>query len=451
MKTNLVAMACAVVLGLAAGGTAAAPSDQNILMIWIDDLGSQRLDLPEAKLPNLDALAARGVTFSRAYAPSPVCGGSRGAVMSGIPAHISRNGGNAKKAKFRTIKPYKNVVTWPQHLKEEHGRVTYATGKNFHAGPDPLSFDFMGPRTGGAERRGRAIERSKTGFHTSFSTQAPEATNDFKTAAYGANVVSQTHDQPFFLTVGIRRPHNPFFVPEEFNLWDLSEIGVTPGYQENDLNDTFNRFAKFRSRVTLDRQRGNIPSMIRGYLAAAAFADAAAGVVLDALAAGPNANNTIVVVAGDHGFCLGEKDHFTKAVMWDCASRTELIISAPGGQQGVIVDETVSLMDMQPTLLDLLELPARDDVFGQSLKSLVNGTGEAFDGFAVATYGRKNHALRARDYSYIRYINGKEEFYNLANDPWEHTNLLRQEGTPEGYLMMSMGLDNLLAGADRPF
>lgn len=347
-------------------------------------------------------------------------------------------------------------MTWPQHLMTEHNRTSYTTGKIFHAGPDPRSFDYFGPQRGGPEKRGRRVERSKVGIVTSYSTQAPEDTNDFITAAYGAEIVGQEHDKPFVAMVGIRRPHPPWFVPAEFNQWELDEIGIPPGYLDNDRDDTYGKLGLLRAKFALDQRRGNWKKLIRGYLSAAAFADAAAGVVLDALAAGPNADNTLVIVAGDHGHCLGEKEHVTKLVMWECGSRTELIISGPGVQAGTTVDNVVSLLDLQPTVLDLMDLPPRDDIFGQSLKPLiVEGASpevaDNWDGWAISSSGRKTHALRGRGYSYIRHRGGQEELYDTRVDPWEHTNLLYGSGVPDGYLLMSTALDNLLSGASSPF
>ncbi|MEM7220943.1 MAG: sulfatase-like hydrolase/transferase [Pseudomonadota bacterium] len=438
---------------VATAAQAATLRDANLLFIWIDDLGTQRLDYPEAKLPNLDLLAERGVTFTRAYAPSPLCSPSRGAVLSGLPNHVSGHSTNLNKTLFRNIPAYRDVLSWPEDLRKNYGRRTFVSGKIFHGKADPESFDEFGPDFGGPEARGKVIERSATRFNTSFSEQPREETNDFLAAAFAADVVGRAHAQPFVMMVGLRRPHRPFYVPEQYRLWELDEIGVPAGYIDGDRADTRGGLGRRAAGFKRDQKRGVWPNLIRGYLAASAFADDAAGLVLDALASGPNANNTIVIAAGDHGFCLGEKDHVAKAVMWDCGSRTELIISAPGmPAAGARVDNVVSLMDLQPTVRELMGLAPRDDIYGQSLYPLLTGNGDGFRGFSIMTYKRKNWALRTDDYTLIRYRSERmEEFYDHASDPYEHTNLLRVTAEPEGHADMQAALERLLDGEPTPF
>lgn len=421
----------------------------NLLVIWIDDLGTQRLDYPEAKMPNLDALAVAGATFTQAHAASPLCSPSRGAVLSGLPVHVSGHGGNVRREVFRNIDAFANVTTWPQDLRENHGYTTYTAGKIFHGGEDALSFDHFGPRLGGKDKRGPVVFRPATGVRVSYSNQHPDATKDGKTAAWAVDVLEQPHTNPFALFVGIRRPHGPHHQPAAYNQWELGDIGIPSGYLADDRDDTFGPFGLLEAKMKTDRRRGRWPEIIRGYLASAYGADYQAGRVLDALKASPYADNTVVVAMGDHGYCLGEKDHVTKLVMWDCGNRTELTIAGPGVPAGQTVTDIVSLMDVQPTVLELMGLPPRDDIAGQSLMPAINGA--AFEGWSIATSGKKNHALRARGHTYIRYQGGQEELYDLASDPHEHHNMLDQAGVPAGYAMMSDGLDALLSGAERPF
>jgi len=171
------------------------------------------------------------------------------------------------------------------------------------------------------------------------------------------------------------------------------------------------------------------PIAVQAYLATISFADAQIGRVLDALEKSKHAENTIIVLWGDHGWHLGEKDHWRKHALWDVSTRTPLIISVPdGASNGQLCHRPVSLIDLYPTLIDLCGLPERDGLDGQSLNPLLESPTQNWNRPAVMTFGFKNHAIQTERWRYIRYVDGGEELYDHSKDPNEWTNLA---GNPE--------------------
>jgi arylsulfatase A-like enzyme len=152
---------------------------------------------------------------------------------------------------------------------------------------------------------------------------------------------------------------------------------------------------------------------------------------MDALDASPHATNTVVVLWTDHGWHLGEKQHWRKFALWEEATRTPLIFVAPpgapglpkGASAGTRVDQPVSLLDIYPTLVDLCGLPARGGLSGQSLVPLMADADAEWERPAITTHGRLNHAIRSQRWRYIRYADGAEELYDHQSDSMEYTNL----------------------------
>ena len=156
------------------------------------------------------------------------------------------------------------------------------------------------------------------------------------------------------------------------------------------------------------------------------FADAQIGRVLDALEKSEHADNTVIVLWGDHGWHLGEKEHWRKHALWDVATRTPLIVVAPEGvAKDQLCQRPVSLIDIYPTLVDLCGLPKREELDGQSLRPLLENPKRKWDRPVVMTYGKNNHAIQTKRWRYIRYIDGGAELYDHSTDPNEWTNLAR--------------------------
>jgi len=164
-------------------------------------------------------------------------------------------------------------------------------------------------------------------------------------------------------------------------------------------------------------------------LAAISYLDAQVGRVLDALEQSPHKSNTIVVLWGDHGWHLGEKQHWRKFALWEEATRAPLIWVAPGvTTAGTNCDRPIDFLTLYPTLCDLAKIPVPAHVEGKSIRSLLMDPKSKWEGIALTTFGKNNHAIRDDRYRYIRYADGSEELYDHQNDPYEWTNLATKAG-----------------------
>ena len=163
---------------------------------------------------------------------------------------------------------------------------------------------------------------------------------------------------------------------------------------------------------------------VQSYLATISFVDAHVGRLLKTLQNSEYADNTIVVLWGDHGWHLGEKQHWRKHALWETTTRTTLIVSVPGQfQKNRLSRRPVSLIDLYPTLVELCSLPARNGLDGQSIVPLLQNPKRKWDRPVLITYGQGNHAVRTERWRYIRYHDGGEELYDHDSDPQEWTNL----------------------------
>ena len=167
---------------------------------------------------------------------------------------------------------------------------------------------------------------------------------------------------------------------------------------------------------------------VQSYLATISYVDAHVGRILDTLEASEFADNTIIVLWGDHGWHLGEKQHWRKHALWEVTTRTTLVIAGPKGvAKDQLCERPVSLVDLYPTLLEMCGLPLRDGLDGQSIVPLLKNPETNWEGPVLTTFGYQNHAVRTDRWRYIRYNDGGEELYDHRNDPHEWTNLVSVE------------------------
>ena len=165
---------------------------------------------------------------------------------------------------------------------------------------------------------------------------------------------------------------------------------------------------------------------IQSYLATCAYTDMNVGRLLDALESGPNKNNTIVVLWSDHGWSLGEKQHWRKFALWEEPTRTVLVWSVPGiTKGGQFCDRTVDHMNIYPTLCELAGLPKPGHLDGHSMVPLLKDPKAEWKHPAITTHGFENHAIRKDHWRLIQYENGSLELYDHRKDPYEYTNLAK--------------------------
>lgn len=443
MGGGLAALAAPAFLSRCAGpGKVARP---NVLFVSLDDLNDWIEPLgghPQAQTPNLSRLARGSVNFARSYCPSPSCLPSRTALLTGVPCY--RSGVYSNYQYWREAVP--DAETLPQRFMT-NGYWAGGAGKIFHNDqPDPASWDGYFPSKTKhmpddvRPRRGATVGMPAFPNMYGDFDWAPldvtvEEMGDAKSVDWAVRELGRAHEKPFFLACGIYRPHLPWYVPREYyEMFPLETVRL-PLVLENDLADVGER-AREIARRGGDYHRhvleaGLWRNAVQGYLASIAFADDLLGRLLDALERSPYAGNTIVVAWSDHGWQLGEKEHWRKFALWENVVRNVLMVKAPPGLPGLRggaaagrrCDRIVSLGDLYPTLLELCGLAPKAGCEYRSLVPLLKDPDRPWDHPALTTYDFSEFSVRVEGWRYTRYIDDSEELYDHRADPEEWTNL----------------------------
>ena len=227
---------------------------------------------------------------------------------------------------------------------------------------------------------------------------------------------------------------------EYFEPFPLESIQLPPGYKDDDLDDlppAGKRRGPNRYFAHIREHKQWKPA-IQGYLASIHFADAMLGKVLDALENGPNRDNTIVVLWSDHGWHLGEKQHWQKFTGWRAVSRVPLLFRIPKGLCETLpegtkpasqCDQPTNLLGLFPTLTELCNLPKKSDNDGVSLVPLLKDPKQDWNHPAITFLGQPGgYGLSTKEWRYIHYANGDEELYQIKDDPFEWENLAAKQG-----------------------
>ncbi len=439
-------------IGLVAGsfGLAKAKSlkKPNVLFIAVDDLNDWVGCLgghSQAITPNFDRFAKKyGVVMNKAYCPSTVCCPSRSAILTGkrsASTGVYGNGQNLKNAPKA-----KDVTTLPEYFGN-HGYHTLSSGKIFHKhqvvdGLDEGQWAYhefqKAGGNGGVIKKifPPPVEGVKLGG-SDFAwgaTEAPlEKTKDYLTCKWGAEQIDRDFDgKPFFMALGLSKPHLPWYVPQEF--FDMYPLDTfePPIFRRDDLDDIINakgeKIFEPTSRFIVADEADMHKEAARAYIAAVSYADTCLGVIFDALEKSDVGENTIVMIWGDHGWHLAEKMHYGKTWLWEESARVPFIVSVPGvTPSGAVCDRVVNLLDMYPTLIDLCDLPKNPANEGHSFARLLADPSMAWDHPTLTTYKYMNHSITDGRYRYTWYGgqkgDGTEELYDHSTDPMEHKNL----------------------------
>lgn len=414
---------------------AAADEKPNVLLIISDDLNDWIGPMgghPQAHTPNLDRLAARGVTFRNAQCPAPLCNPSRTAFMSGM--------------RPSTTGIYDNQQVWMPHIGRglcindyvrKFGYTSLGAGKIYHYRNyrpeewDQVVFpvDDTLPNHPAKRRPGPFGYRMFTEGEPQDPFDEQRAESQLADAQSVSWCVERLREvkQPFFMTCGLHRPHTPWDVPKKyFDRHPLEAIQL-PKVLADDLADVppqGKEFAKPEG-VHANILRMNLwEDRVRAYMAAVSAADAQVGRLLDALDNSPYRKNTIVVFVGDNGWHLGEKEHWAKVTLWNEATRVPMIWAAPGAAKaGAKCDQGVDLMSLYPTLCELAGVPVPKHAEGVSIRPLLADPASKWDIPGLSTMYRGNHTLVTAEWRYIRYADGTEELYDHRTDPREWTNV----------------------------
>ena len=451
-------------LPLLASANAGDPPKQkpNVLFVVFDDLNN-RLGCygdPIAKSPNLDRLAARGTTFERAYCQQPICGPSRASFMSGRrPDSL----GITSMTKY-LYDLHPDAVTIPQWFMQ-HGYTSMSVGKVLGGYGDPEHFKKLsvGDRRTGGKTKDEFAMPDGTPLPPNLAKDLLCENRDVPDEACFDNVSASLaitelralakKPAPFFLALGLFKPHTPYKVPKRY--WDLYRREDIPAIEaparpSNAPEIAFHANHEILGEPSAQRSLDDETKreIRHGYYAAMSFADAQFGRVLDALDELKLSDNTIVVVIGDNGFHLGEHDVWGKMTLFGWDARVPLIISAPGiGKGGAKTGAISELIDIFPTLTDLSGLPSPPQLDGTSLVPVLKDSSASVKTAALTQHPRPalywgggpqalpqvmGYALKTDRWSYHEWRDFKtghvvgQELYDTQTDPLETVN---QAGT----------------------
>lgn len=417
---------------------------------WIGWMGGH----PQARTPNMDRLARMGMSFTNAHCAYALCNPSRASILTGMWPWKSGVFGNEQD--WRRSIQVQGKPTLPEHFRQS-GFQTAAGGKIFHAnhgGPEGRLAGWHGGRRGFEQDAAWDVRFPQGGaqipdlpVHTGQNFNAlgiwhwdwgaidvkDADTDDGKVTTWASEFLQkQPKDSPFFLAVGLYRPHSPWYVPRSyFKGRPLTDVKL-PEVKADDLDDVPPIAKGYLKGENLHQkivEKNLWASAVRAYLANIAFCDAMVGQMLDALERSPHKDGTVIVFTSDHGWYLGEKQRWHKGGLWEEATRVPLVIVAPGvTQAGAETNQPVSLVDLYPTLCDLVALPKPKNLDGESLVPLLKDPSSKRTRPALTASGGEDKAslaVRTDRWRYIVHCDGSEELYDHDADPNEWTNLAR--------------------------
>lgn len=447
----------------------------NVVFIVIDDLNDWIGCLdghPQALTPNIDRLAARGVLFTNAHCASPACQPSRAAVFTGMMPDKTGVWSNETKSLAKLMP---KAIKMPMPFAKA-GYRTLGTGKLLHNRSDDAFSEYFAVHqrwspitreqadytkkelpTKGSDNPCHLIKDS-TGreivlpLNRMPSDRAPNKRSgesfdwgpwdvpdtdfgDTQITDWAISQLKAKSDKPLFLALGYYRPHIPLWAPKRFFDRFKDDPGKLPTIKKNDLDDLSETAKNWaREPVTAGAHKSVLKHQqweeaIEGYLACVTYIDHEVGRLLDELDRSTHKDNTIVVLWSDHGWHLGEKEHWGKWTGWERSTRVPLIIAPPKNQAekfakaGSRCDRPVGLIDLFPTLTDLCGVAPPKGLDGRSLAPLLRDPTKETKRRLITTFDPGNYSVRTDRWRYILYADGDQELYNMKADPNEWENL----------------------------
>jgi arylsulfatase A-like enzyme len=408
----------------------------NVLFLMVDDLRPELgcYGHPQVKTPNIDALAAAGVRFERAYCQFPLCNPSRTSMLTG--RHPTTTGVLDNVTWFRAAHP--EFVSLPQHF-QANGYASLRTGKIFHGGID----DADAWSEGGEKRKFEGAKKTPKPQKAQQSDRIVtlegdgESHADFRTADRAIELLRKYKDKPFFLACGFTKPHSPPTAPKRFiDMYDAGKIPLPPDFAARPASPPgFPKPAVPARNGDLFVNRDATPDaareMIRAYWASLTWTDWNVGRVMAELDRLALREKTIVVFWGDHGYHLGEKGKWSKhGSLFEVGTRVPLIVIAPGAKgNGRASTRIVQSLDIFPTLAELCGLPSPKGLQGHNLAPLLADPRAEWKhpAFSVIGSGGKpaGIAVRTERFRYAEYDGGKAGamLFDHESDPHETKNL----------------------------
>ncbi|MGZ0169921.1 MAG: sulfatase-like hydrolase/transferase [Planctomycetales bacterium] len=447
----------------------AVSSKPNVLFIAVDDLRPELgcYGIDEIHSPNIDKLAASGVVFERAYCQLAVCNPSRVSIMTGLRPDSTRVWDLVTR--FRNTIP--DAVTLPQQFMK-HGYHAASFGKIFHnPWPDNESWSEPHAWPKNSSLWSGTARKRHAAYRTKMKAEGRPANKVARMRAEATEIVDTPDDQhidgaiaeqalsamrrlakqekPFFLAAGFVRPHLPFVVPRKY--WELYDRRAIPAAVNPFLpksSPTFAMNTMYELRDYFDFDGTPLPNqdslteaqqrrLKHGYFAAVSFIDSLVGRLTAELESLGLAENTIIVLWGDHGWKLGEHNSWCKQTNYEIDARVPLIIRVPNAKaNGKTSKALVELVDVYPTLCELAGLPIGEQLEGTSMAPLLSKPDQDWKRAAFSQFHRRHdhvplmgYAMRTDQYRYVEWQNRQTqevvdtELYDHEVDPQENENV----------------------------
>jgi len=450
-----------------------ASEQPNVLFIAVDDLNDWVGCLgghPQAETPNIDELARRGMLFANAHCAAPACTPSRASLFTG---QMPQNTGVWSNDGPKLTRLRRDAFLLPDSFRRS-GYRTLGTGK---LGPNKSCFQkFFNVAQRWSPLTAEAVEYTADEL-ASKGTDNPRHVvvlrdeqyvlplnrmpsdrtpgdpkgesfdwgpfnvpdnhfGDTQITNWAIKQLRSAQTEPLFLAVGYYRPHQPLWAPKRFFERFEKNPAVLPAVLKEDLADLGTAAQNWAIEPVTSGTHETVlqfkqwRTAVEAYLACVSYVDHEIGRLLAALDESSLAENTLIVLWSDHGWHLGEKQHWGKWTGWERSTRVPLIIAPARSSQrklsdaGGRCDQPVNLIDIYPTLIELcgLENPPHQ-LDGDSLVPLLVAPNSVSDRSSVTMFGPGNGSLRTERWRFIRYEDGSEELYDLKKDPREWVNL----------------------------
>jgi arylsulfatase A-like enzyme len=396
--------------------------------------------------PNIDKLSKRGVQFNEAYANVAVCGASRASMLTGI--YPGRN--YFIDYKTRTDVEKKDIVSLPKHLKN-NGYTTISNGKIYHFLDDKWEdwdevwrpYAFEGPEEikpidwweslwkDYQTNENKDLEKS-TGKGPAFEKAIVE--DSVLIDGLLANKVIRdikrlkNESSPFFLTAGFISNHLPFIAPKRFwDMYDYESINLptndsppvnSPSISISNNGELINGYLGIPKKG--DLSEGLSKKLMHGYYATVSYVDHLVGKIINTLEEEELSENTIVIFVSDHGFNLKEHSQWGKYTSHRISGRVPLIIYDPRTKSSANSNSLVELVDIYPTVLELLGLESPDHVLeGKSLVNILKNP-KYVNKSHVFMKNAKGYSIKTADFSYTEYLKLKDNRQFIDNMLFDH-------------------------------
>ena len=429
----------------------------NVLMIAVDDMNDWIGCMeghPQALTPNIDRLAARGVLFTNAHCAAPACHPSRTAVFSGrmpsatgvwsndsssilkahpdtvfLPMELQRAG-------YQTLGAGKLLGTddnkpgaFEGHLKLEQRWSPFTKESVAYTAKEQPSKGSSSPRHLVTDSKGRTVVLPLNGMPSDRRPDTDDGESfdwgplDIEDAEMGDTQITdwamgkirQGFDKPFFMGVGFYRPHIPLWAPARYFERFKDEQGILPAYRMDDLKDLGETARQWALEPVTAGSHATVveyeqwDEAVEAYLACITFVDTQIGRLIETLDNSRYADNTVIVLWSDHGWHLGEKDHWGKWTGWERSTKVPFIIVPPGtaadsyAPAGSTCSEPVGLIDIYPTLADMCGVTVEKKLDGKSLVPQLRQPNAVPRDAAVTQFGDGNSTIRTGNWRYIGY------------------------------------------------